>query len=84
MRSCSRSWLGRTPRCRQDGVAYGASRHNGLQRHVAVTVPNGSSPWFDLAATERMAGAAVTRRADRRDEREALDGKLASATDSEG
>ena len=37
--------------------------------------PHPSSPRLDLAATQRMAGAAVTHRAARRAEREVLDGK---------
>ena len=32
-----------------------------LQRHITVTIPTPSGPRPDLAATQRMAGAAVTR-----------------------
>ena len=46
---------------------------------ISVTVPGASGPRPDLAATQRMAGAAVTRRAAHRAEREALDGKTPSA-----
>ena len=50
-----------------------------LQRHITVTIPTPSGPVPDTAATQRMAGAAVTRRAVRRAERAALDGKSTSA-----
>ena len=46
----------------------------GLQQHIAVTIPTPSGPRPDLAATQRMAGDAVTEMAARRAEREALDG----------
>ena len=46
--------------------------------------PSSSGPVPDLAATQRMAGAAVTQRAARRAEREALDGKPTSATSARG
>ena len=65
--------------CWQDGVPYDPARHRVLQRHITVTIPTPSGPWPDLAATQRMAGAAVTRRAARRAEREALDRKTPTA-----
>ena len=71
-------------RCRQDRVAYDPARHRGLQNHIAVTIPNRSSPRLDLAATQTIAGTAVTHRAARRAERAALDGKPPSATSLEG
>ena len=46
--------------------------------------PTSSGPRPDTAATQRMAGAAVTQRAARRAERNALDGKPASAIASGG
>jgi hypothetical protein len=49
-----------------------------LQRHVTVTIPTPSGPVPDLAATERMAGVAVTRRAARRAECAAFDRKPTS------
>jgi transposase len=80
IRTLGRAWCRVLWRCWQDGVAYDPNLHHGLQQHIAVTVPNGSSPRLDLPATQRMAGAAVTQRAARRAEREALDGKPDSAT----
>jgi hypothetical protein len=64
----------------QDRTPYDPARHRGLQQHIAVTIPTPSGPRPDLAATQRMAGAAVTEPAARRAEREALDGKPTSAT----
>ena len=46
--------------CWQDGVPYDPARHRALQRHIAVTIPTPSGPRPDLAATQRMADAAVT------------------------
>ena len=66
-------------RCWQDRVPYDPARHRALQRHITVTIPTPSGPVPDLAATQRMAGAAVTDTAARRAEREALDGKPTSA-----
>jgi hypothetical protein len=58
---------------------YDPQRHTGLQQHVAVSIPTTSGARLDVLATERMAGAAVTRRAARRVERAALDGTPGSA-----
>jgi hypothetical protein len=58
---------------------YDPARHRSLQQHITVTIPTASGPRPDLAATQRMAGAAVTQPAARRAEREALDGKPTSA-----
>ena len=66
-------------RCWQDRTPYDPARHHGLQQHIAVTIPTMSGPRTDLAATQRMAGDAVTKIAARRAEREALDGKPTSA-----
>jgi len=59
-------------------------RHTGLQQHITVTIPTPSGPRPDITATQRMAGAAVTRRAAHRAERAALDGKPASAITAGG
>jgi hypothetical protein len=50
----------------QTRTAYDPARHRGLQQHVLVTVPTPSGPVPDTAATQRMLGVAVTRRADRK------------------
>jgi transposase len=80
LRTVGRAWSRIVWRCWQDRVAYDAARHRALQRHITVTIPTTSGSVPDLAATQRMAGAAVTRRAAHRDERAALDGKTPSAT----
>jgi transposase len=77
LRTVGRAWCRVVWRCWQDGVPYDPARHRALLRHVTVTVPTSSGPVPDLAATQRMAGADVTRRAARRDERAALDGQPA-------
>jgi len=84
IRTLGRAWCRVIWRCWQDNATYDPARHRGLQQHIAVTIPNGSSPRLDLTATQRMAGTTVTQRAARRDEREALDGKPTSATALEG
>ena len=80
MRTLGRAWCRVVWRCWQDRVAYDPARHRGLQQHITVTIPTPSGPRPDLAATQRMAGAAVTHRAAQRAEREALDGNPGSAT----
>jgi transposase len=80
MRTLGRAWCRVVWRCWQDRVPYDPARHRGLQQHITVTIPTPSGPRPDLAATQRMAGAAVTHRAAQRAEREALDGKPGSAT----
>jgi transposase len=79
LRTVGRAWSRIVWRCWQDRVPYDPARHRALQRHVTVTIPTASGPVPDIAATQRMAGAAVTRRAARRAERPALDGKPTSA-----
>ena len=79
LRTLGRAWCRIVWRCWQDGVPYDPARHHALQRHLTVTIPTPSGPVPDLAATQRMAGAAVTQRAARRAERAALDGKSTSA-----
>jgi transposase len=60
IRTLGRAWCRVLWRCWQDGVPYDPARHRGLQQHIAVTIPTTSGPRPDLAATQRMAGAAVT------------------------
>ena len=66
IRTLGRGWCRIVWRCWQDRVPYDAARHRALQRHITVTIPTSSGPVPDLAATQRMAGAAVTQRADRK------------------
>ena len=55
------AWCRIVWQCWQDGVPYHPARHRALQQHVTVTIPTSSGPQPDLAATQRMAAAAVTR-----------------------
>ena len=80
IRTLGRAWCRVLWRCWQDRTPYDPARHRGLQDHCAVVIPDRSSPRLDLTATQRMLGSAVTHRAARRPEREALDGKPTSAT----
>ena len=80
LRTLGRAWCRIVWQCWQDRTPYDPARHRALQQHVTVTVPTPSGPVPDLAATQRMAGDAVTQRAARRAERDALDGKPTSAT----
>jgi hypothetical protein len=66
-------------RCWQDHTPYDPARHRALQQHGTVTIPTPPGPRPDLAATQRMFGAAVTEPAAQRAEREALDGKPTTA-----
>jgi len=84
IRTLGRAWCRVLWRCWQDNAAYDPARHRGLQDHIAVAVPDGSRLSLDLTATQRMAGAAVTPRAAQSDEREALDSKPTSATNTGG
>jgi len=79
IRTLGRGWCRIVWRCWQDRMPYDPARHRALQRHVTVTIPTSSGPVPDTAATQRMLGTAVTRRAGRRTEREALDGTPTSA-----
>ena len=79
LRTVGRAWSRVVWRCWQDRVPYDPARHRALQQHCTVTIPRSSGPRPDLAATQRMLGAAVTNMAARRAEREALDGKPTSA-----
>jgi transposase len=69
LRTLGRAWSRVIWRCWITHTPYDPSRHTGLQHHVLVTVPGPSDPRRDLAATQRMAGETVTRRATRRAER---------------
>jgi transposase len=84
IRTLGRAWCRVLWRCWQDRTPYDPARHRGLQQHIAVTIPDRSSPRLDLTASQRMAGAAVTPRAARRAERAALDGKPPTATHTGG
>jgi transposase len=79
LRTVGRAWSRVVWRCWQDHAPYDPARHRALQQHCTVTIPSSSGPRPDLAATQRMLGAAVTNMAARRAEREALDGKPTSA-----
>jgi transposase len=79
IRTLGRAWCRVVWQCWQNRTPYDPARHRALQRHITVTIPTSSGPVPDLAATQRMAGAAVTPRAARRAEREALDSKPSSA-----
>ena len=79
IRTLGRAWVRVLWRCWRDHIAYDPAKHRGLQQHVLVTIPASSGARPDLAATQRMLGAAVTGTAARRAEREALDGKPTSA-----
>jgi transposase len=83
IRTLGRSWTRVLWRCWQDGVPYDPARHQGLQKHLTVTIPSSSGPRPDLTATQRMAGTDVTRRAAQA-ERAALDDKPTSATHHPG
>ena len=80
LRTLGRAWCRVVWRCWHDGTPYDPARHRGLQQHITVTIHTPSGPVPDLAATQRMAGDAVTDMAARRAERAALDGKPAPAT----
>jgi transposase len=84
IRTLGRAWCRVLWRCWQDRTPYDPARHRGLQQHIAVVIPNASSPRLDRPATQRMAGAAVTQRAAPRAEREALDGKPPTANTLRG
>ena len=79
LRTLGRAWCRIVWRCWQDRTPYDPAKHRALQQHCTVTVPTSSGSQPDLAATQRMLGAAVTSMAARRAEREALDGKPTSA-----
>ena len=84
IRTLGRAWCRVVWQCWRDRTPYDPVRHRGLQQHALVAVPSPSGPRPDTAATQRMLGDAVTPRAVRRTEREALDGKPTSATAPRG
>jgi transposase len=84
IRTLGRAWTRVLWRCWHDRVPYDPARHRGLLEHVAVIIPDRTSPRLDPTATQRMPGAAVTQRAALRAERAALDDKPTSATALEG
>jgi transposase len=65
-RTLGRAWCRVVWSCWQTRTPYDPARHRGLQQHVLVTIPSTSGPVPDTAATQRMLGVAVTRRADRK------------------
>jgi transposase len=84
LRTLGRAWSRILWRCWQTHTPYDPDRHTGLQQHITVTIPTPSGPRRDLAATQRMAGAAVTHRAAHRAERAALDSKPPIANHDQG
>jgi transposase len=65
IRTLGRAWCRVVWQCWRNHTPYDPARHRALQRHITVTIPTSSGPAPDLAATQRMAGAAVTQRAAR-------------------
>ena len=65
-RTLGRAWCRVVWSCWQTRTPYDPARHRALQQHVSVTIPGTSGPVPDTAATQRMLGVAVTRRADRK------------------
>ena len=66
IRTLGRAWCRVVWQCWRNHTPYDPERHRALQRHITVTIPTSSGPVPDLAATQRMAGAAVTQRAARK------------------
>jgi transposase len=65
IRTLGRAWCRVVWQCWRHHTPYDPARHRALQRHITVTIPSSSGSVPDLAATQRMAGAAVTQRAAR-------------------
>ena len=63
IRTVGRAWCRVVWQCWRNHTPYDPQQHRALQRHITVTIPTTSGPVPDLAATQRMTGAAVTRRA---------------------
>jgi len=66
IRTVGRAWCRVVWQCWQNRTPYDPARHRRLQQHVLVTIPETSGPRPDTAATQRMLGDAVTRRAARK------------------
>ena len=80
LRTVGRAWCRVVWSCWQTRTPYDPARHRALQQHCTVWITDTSGRRRpDLAATQRMLGAAVTEMAARRAEREALDAKPTSA-----
>jgi transposase len=63
IRTVGRAWCRIVWQCWRNHTPYDPAKHRTLQRHITVTIPSSSGPVPDITATQRMAGAAVTRRA---------------------
>ena len=63
IRTVGRAWCRVVWQCWRNHTPYDPERHRALQRHITVSIPALPGPVPDLAATQRMAGTAVTRRA---------------------
>jgi transposase len=63
IRTVGRAWCRVVWQCWRNHTPYDPQQHRALQRHITVTIPTTSGPVPDLATTQPMAGAAVTRRA---------------------
>ena len=63
IRTVGRAWCRVVWQCWRNHTPYDPTKHRALQRHITVTIPSSTGPVPDLAATQRMAGAAVTPRA---------------------
>jgi len=80
LRTVGRAWCRVVWSCWQTRTPYDPARHRALQQHCTVWITDTSGRRRpDLAATQRMLGAAVTEMAARRAEREALDAKPTSS-----
>jgi len=65
VRTLGRAWCRVVWQCWRNHTPYDPAQHRALKRHITVTIPSSSGPVPDLAATQRMAGTAVTQRAAR-------------------
>jgi transposase len=63
IRTVGRAWCRVVWQCWRNHTPYDPTKHRALQRHITVTIPSSTGHVPDLAATQRMAGAAVTPRA---------------------
>jgi transposase len=60
LRTLGRAWSRILWRCWQTRTPYDPQRHTGLQQHITVTISSPAGPVTDVAATQQMAGAAIT------------------------